>query len=861
MAARRKSKTKGALEPYYAKRHFARTPEPRGKLAPKQGRSFVVQKHAARSLHYDFRLEWDGTLKSWAVPKGPSLDPGDKRLAVRVEDHPLEYGGFEGTIPKGEYGAGSVIVWDRGTWEPEGDPNKADAKGHLNFTLHGEKLHGAWSLVRLSGRGGGKYGDRGNGKNWLLIKRSDDAARPGRGDTLVVRKTKSVASGRTIEDIAAGKGRVRTWRSNRPAARKKAAPTRRKAGKDAAMPDFIPPQLATRVAKPPAGGDWLHEVKFDGYRVQCRIDGGEVKFLTRTGLDWSERFASLAPELGKLGVNAILDGEVVALDEDGVSDFSRLQEALSEGDDGALFLYAFDLLYLDGKDLRRLPLAARKEALAKLLAPFGPDGRVRLSEHFKVEGGEFLRQACTLALEGAISKRIGSRYVSGRSGAWLKSKCVERQEMVVVGFTPGTTGPGTIGALLLAQHVDGRLVYAGRVGTGFTQKSARMLRQRLNKLETDKAPVAVPGPARKDAQWVKPELVAEVEFVGWTADKIIRHASFKGLREDKPAEDVAREESKAVESPAKPAPPRGSGSSRGGGREKLFAVLTHPDRVLYDKQGVTKLGLAEYLAEAAPLMLPHVRERPLSLVRCPGGTAGKCFYQKSIPTGTPKAVYEVHNNARGKKESYPAIRGIEGLIGLAQMGVLELHIWGCKAAKIMTPDRIVFDIDPDTGIAWDQVVATAFEIRDRLAKLNLESFVKTTGGKGLHVAAPIAPRLPWDTVKDFTKAVATAMMRDAPERYVVTVSKEARHGKIFIDYLRNSYGATFVAPYSPRARPEAPLSMPLEWKELTPALRSDHFRLDNAAARLTALKSDPWREMLTLRQSISAKALKQFGVA
>ena len=847
MAARRQGKTKGALEPYYEKRHFGRTPEPRGKVVPRKGHSFVVQKHAARHLHYDFRLEWDGTLKSWAVPKGPSLDPGDKRLAVRVEDHPLEYGGFEGTIPKGEYGAGSVIVWDRGTWEPEGDPNAGDRKGHINFKLHGTKLHGGWSLVRMG---------RGN-KNWLLIKRSDDAARPGRGDTLVVRKTKSVASGRTIDDIAAGKGRVRTWHSNRPAAQKKPTPARRKAARDAAMPGFIPPQLATRVAKPPAGPDWLHEVKFDGYRIQCRIDGGEVKFLTRTGLDWSKRFANLAPDLGKLAVdNAILDGEVVALDKDGVSDFSRLQEALSEGDQSALSLYAFDLLYLDGQDLRSWPLEKRKEALAKILAPFGPDGRVRLSEHFKVEGGEFLRHACTLALEGAVSKRIGSQYVSGRGGSWLKSKCVERQEMVIVGFTPGTTGPGTIGALLLAQHVAGRLVYAGRVGTGFTQKSARALRQRLAKLETEKPPVAVPGPARKDAHWVKPELVAEIEFVGWTADKIIRHASFKGLREDKPAEDVAREESKAMASPAKPARGRNSTS----GREKLFAVLTHPDRVLYDGHGVTKLGLAEYLAGVAELMLPHVRERPLSLVRCPDGTAGKCFYQKSIPLGTPKAVYEVHNRARGKPEAYPAIRDIEGLIGLAQMSVLEMHIWGCKSAKIMMPDRIVFDIDPDTGIGWDQVVATAFEIRDRLAALKLESFVKTTGGKGLHVAAPIAPRLPWDTVKDFTKAVATAMMRDAPDRYVVTVSKKARHGKLFIDYLRNGYGATFVAPYSPRARPEAPISMPLDWKELTPALHSDHFRLDTVAARLKALKADPWRDMLKLRQSISAKALKQFGV-
>ena len=850
--ARRRRKTKGSLSHYHAKRHFAKTPEPRGRVAAGEGRSFVIQKHGARRLHYDFRLEWDGTLKSWAVPKGPSLDPGDKRLAVRVEDHPLDYGGFEGVIPAGEYGAGPVIIWDRGTWRPEGDPNQADARGRLNFTLDGEKLHGAWSLVRMNG---GRYGARDrSGKNWLLIKRTDDVARRGQGEMLVTEQPDSVKSGRSLDGVRAGKGRIRTWHSNRSNGAGKAKSRRKRAAASPPnMPAFVPPELATRVDKPPSGETWLHEVKFDGYRIQARIDGGAITFLTRTGLDWTDRFRVLIPELEKLdAANAILDGEVVALDQDGVSDFSRLQEALSEGDDGALHYYVFDLLYRDGADLRGRPLLKRKAALAELMRPLGDKGRVRLSEHFKVEGNQFFRQVCTLALEGAISKRADAPYASGRNGDWLKSKCVERQEMVIVGFTPSTTGANAIGSLLLGQYENGKLVYSGRVGTGFTQKSARMLRERLRKLEAEDAPLAVPGKQRRDANWVKPDLVAEIEFIGWTADKIVRHAAFKGLREDKPPAEVTQEAPKRAMASAPHPDPR---------RAKLFRVLTHPDRVLYDGQGVTKLGLAEYYVAVAELMVPHVRDRPLSLVRCPGGTTGECFYQKSVPQGTPAAVFEVHNEARGKKETYPAIRDLAGLIGLAQMGVLEVHIWGCKAAKIMTPDRIVFDVDPDPAVGWESVIGAALEIRDRLKAIGLESYLKTTGGKGLHVAAPIAPKHGWDTVKAFTKAVASAMMADAPDRYLVTASKQARRGKIFIDYLRNGYGATFVAPYSPRARPNAPISMPLAWSELAPSLHSDHFRLENVAARLRAPKHDPWREMLKLRQSLTAKMLKQFGVA
>lgn len=855
MAAGKRRKTKGSLAPYYAKRAFDRTPEPRGRLGAGNGRSFVVQKHGARRLHYDFRLEWNGTLKSWAVPKGPSLDPRDKRLAVRVEDHPVEYGDFEGVIPEGEYGAGAVIVWDRGTWQPEGDPDKADAKGHLNFTLEGEKLHGAWSLVRLTPRGGNRRDDR---KNWLLIKRDDTSAKPG-AKALVEAKPDSVASGRSLDEVRVKSRHV--WHSNKKAKSgpAKAEPKPNRAGKsDSAMPDFVRPQLATRTAKPPAGGDWLHEVKFDGYRIQARIEHGKAKLLTRTGLDWTRRFRSLAAELEALPANsAIIDGEVVALDDDGLSDFGRLQDALSREATDELHYYVFDLLWRDGIDLRETPLVERKRALAKLVASVRARGHIRFSEHFEVEGGQFFREVCHLAMEGAISKRAKAPYVSGRGSSWLKSKCLEREEMIVVGFTPGTTGPRTIGSLLLAQHAGGKLVYAGRVGTGFTRQTARTLRRKLDAIASDAPALEIPRIARKDAQWVKPVLVAEIEFVGWTADRIVRHAAYKGLREDKPAPDVLRDEVASVTRK----PPRAATRKAAADDEKRLAVLTHPDRVLYDEQGVTKRGLAEYLLEAEDLMLPHVRERPLSLVRCPEGTSGACFYQKSIPTGTPDAVYLVHNQARGKRESYPAIRDVGGLIGLAQMGTLEIHVWGCKADKIMMPDRIVFDLDPGEGVAWKDVIAAAFEVRERLLKLGLESFIKTTGGKGLHVAAPIAPKLPWDTVKDFTKAIASSMAHDAPDRYVATMAKKARAGKIFVDYLRNGYGATAVAAYSPRARPTAPISMPLEWKELVPAIRSDHFHIDTAAARFSALKRDPWAPLLKLRQSITAKMLKAMGVS
>mgnify|MGYP001221120072 CR=1 FL=1 len=849
----RQRETEDTLARYREKRRFAKTPEPPGSMKSRQGRSFVIHKHGARRLHYDFRLEWDGTLKSWAVPKGPSLDPGEKRLAVRVEDHPLEYGAFEGVIPPGEYGAGPVMIWDRGTWEPEGDPASAEAEGRINFTIRGRKVRGAWSLVRI---GGGRHGARdGSSKqNWLLVKRDDDAARRGNGDVLLAKTPDSVESGRSLEDIRAGKVRNRGRRGKRAnnGGEANTKPKGRRTTEGAAIPRFVPPQLATRVAKPPTGAAWLHEVKFDGYRIQVRIDAGAISYRTRTGLDWTGRFRALTPAFARLDVaNAIIDGEVVALDGDGVSDFSRLQEALSEGNDSALHYYAFDLLYRDGEKLTDRALAERKKALAALLYPLDPNGRIRLSEHFTAGGAEFLRQACALALEGAVSKRADSRYVSGRSESWQKSKCTDREEMVIVGYAPSASGPGAIGSLLLAQHRARSLVYSGRVGTGFTQASARMLYERLQKLRTDAAPVTVPGPER-DARWVKPALVAEIEFTGWTADKIVRHASFKGLREDKTAAGVMTEAPKRAMA-AKP--------KMAADHAKLFAVLTHPGRVLYEAQGVTKRGLAEYYAAVAELMLPHVRERPLSLVRCPGGTAGACFYQKSVPQGTPAAVYEVHNAARGKTESYPAIRDLAGLIGLAQMGTLEIHIWGCKAATIMMPDRIVFDLDPDEGVPWQRVIAAAFEVRDRLGALGLASFVKTTGGKGLHVAAPIAPKHDWQAVKEFTKAFAAEMMRDSPDRYVVSVSKKARKGKIFIDYLRNGYGATFVAPYSPRARPNAPISMPVAWNELRPSLRSDHFRLGDAVGRLASLKRDPWREMLKLRQSITAKMLKRFGVA
>ena len=870
-----------SLARYRAKRDFKATPEPRGVKARATGHRYLIQKHAARRLHYDFRLELDGVLKSWAVTRGPSLDPADKRLAVHVEDHPLAYGSFEGTIPKPQYGGGTVMLWDQGSWEPLGDAHAMLRAGRLKFRLKGERLKGEWNLVRMRNRS-----PRETRENWLLIKGHDAAARPGDGDSLLEAEDRSVASGRSMEEI----GRSRSvWNSKgrqdsqtaKPVAEPKgqASPSDertlpKKAAKRAALPDFVEPQLATRVEAPPEGADWLHEIKLDGYRIQARLERGKARLLTRRGLDWSHRFAGIAQAVEALPARtALLDGEIVAFAENGLSDFGRLQAILGGEEEGELAFVLFDLLYLDGYDLRPLPLLERKGRLSKLLGG-NERGPLRLSQHFDRNGAEIYRHACELALEGVVSKQAYAPYRPGRGLGWLKSKCRERQEFVIAGFTkPAKDLPG-IGSLVLGYGSEGALRYAGRVGTGFSQQQSLTLRRRLERIRQDKPPFdALPAAARRGVTFVKPTLVCEIEFATWTRDGLVRQASFLGLREDKPASQITREKIMARAStppsgtektkPAravrrKPAGAAKSEAPRASKEESFHGVrLTHPDKLLYKEQGITKLDLAQYYIDVADHIMPHVRRRPLAIVRCPDGASGACFYQKHLSAGMPDAIKPFSVKGKSGRETYVSIEDKRGLIALVQFGVLELHPWGASVDDVDKADRIIFDLDPDPGVAWPDVVSAAEEVRERLKELKLESFLKTTGGKGLHVVAPLKPAIAWEPVKRLTQVVAMSMAADNPARYLAKASKAARKGKIFVDYLRNDRGSTAVAPYSTRARAGAPISTPLAWRELGPRIKSDQFRLENIRNRLAGLKRDPWEDFFKLRQSLSSKTLAQ----
>ena len=823
-----------ALETYHSKRNFGSTPEPRGASTRRRKKaavlSFVIQKHAARRLHYDLRLEMDGVLKSWAVTKGPSLVPGEKRLAVHVEDHPLEYGSFEGTIPKGEYGGGTVIVWDRGTWEPVGDLKKGYAKGHIDFRLKGEKLSGEWHLVRM----GQKKGEK---ENWLLIKATDEYAREEDEPDILEERPESVKTGRLVEEVADEKP---GWSSKKGKlkAEETALPIPGKA-KKARWPGFIEPALATLAKSPPSGTNWLHEIKFDGYRLQAHIQKGKVKLLTRSGLDWTERFGKeLAKALKALPVGeAILDGEVVVEDSRRVASFAELQADLSEGRTDRMVYYLFDLLYLDGMDLRAAPLTERKRTLQVLLD--SADLALRYSEHFEEDGRTVLNHACKLSLEGIISKRDDAAYGSGRSRNWLKTKCSKRQEFVVIGYTPSSTSSTSVGSLALGYYENGALVYAGRVGTGFSQKVAKELFGKLSKLKVSKSPTRkkLSTLEAKNVQFVKPEVVAEVEFQIWTADNIIRHASFRGVREDKRPEEIVREaEGGSVQEPV----------------ELPDVRLTHPDRVYWKDVGVTKQGLAEYYAQVWPRMEPFVVNRPLALVRCPDGAEGQCFFQKHAWKGQSKDIIL----AKDPEDDEPiiAIRDLKGLIGLVQGGTLEIHPWGASLKNLEKPDWINMDLDPGPGVEWPEVIEAAIEVRDRLAAFGLPSFVKTSGGKGLHVVAPLKPKAGWDVVKAFAKGIADSMAEDDSSRYVATVAKAKRKGKILIDYLRNGRGATAVAPYSTRSRDGAPVSMPLAWDELSPDIGPAYFSVENAIQRLTV--DDPWKDFWKVAVPLPTKSMK-----
>jgi len=909
-----------ALDVYRKKRQFGVTPEPRGRRGRRGGNSYVIQKHAARRLHYDLRLELDGVMKSWAVTRGPSLDPGDKRLAVHVEDHPIEYNSFEGTIPAGEYGGGTVMIWDRGHWLPEGDPHKGYAKGHLMFDLEGEKLRGRWHLVRMQRRGNDRH------ENWLLIKGKDEEARSGRAADILENEPLSAATGRSMDEIAGGKGRKRVWHSNRPAdgggggsnasrpqsqrafreelrtqaqtlakgkTKSKAAavkrtpkpaarartasPKRAKAaaragaakksdpasrGKRAAarLPDFVPPALAMLHATAPNGPDWLHEIKFDGYRIEARLDGGKVQLFTRNRQDWTHRFAPIAAAVAKLPAKtALLDGEVVVEDEKGVSSFSLLQIALKEKRTERFVYWVFDILHLDGEDLTDRPLVERKAVLAKLLR--GQKDPIRYVEHFDEEGSRLLKHARDIGLEGVVSKRRAAPYSSGRTDNLVKIKCHDEQEFVVAGFTPSTAMPRAIGALTVGFYDNGELRYAGRVGTGYTHDLARDLWRRLDRLRTERPPLAVPKTERrKDVIWVKPQMVIEAEFRGITHDGLLRQASYKGLREDKPAGEVVREKpaaslpaAAARRAPAasvRSAPAAATAARRRAkaGSERTDVHLTHPDRVYWADVGVTKQHLAEYYAAVWDWMAPHVIERPLALVRCPDGTDGECFFQKHIAANVKDSP--LRHRVEGKDHDVIAVENLGDVIALVQSGTLEIHVRGSRLKALEMCDRIVFDLDPGEDVTWKDIVAAARETRDRLKAEKLESFVKLSGGKGVHVMLPLAP-VDWDTAKAFAQRIALRMAADSPQRYVGKMTKALRKGKIFIDYFRNSREATSVAAYSTRARPGAPVSVPLAWEQLSRVKSANAFTVLDLKKHM---RQDAWRGIDKVRQRLPTRS-------
>lgn len=827
-----------ALESYKAKRNFTVTPEPKGKRARSRGMAFVIQKHDATRLHYDLRLEMEGVFKSWAVTKGPSLVTGEKRLAVHVEDHPLEYGDFEGTIPKGEYGGGSVIIWDKGTWSPVGDAKKGYAKGHLEFELQGEKLHGAWHLVRMRGKPGEKR------ENWLLIKADDVYSRSDGDPDILDDEPNSVKSGRSIEDLNNGtsdspetKPRQRTKKSADTAKTSRKvvsdAPVARDlaslGAKKAVMPAFIEPMLASLVATAPSGDRWLHEIKFDGYRLQARIEPGRVKLLTRSGLDWTKKFGkTVTGALQGLPIGtATLDGELVVETGSGASDFSALQADLSEGRVDRFVYYAFDILFLDGHDLRLIPLIERKALLEKLIGSNDSDA-LRFSGHFDESGAMVLRHACRLSLEGIVSKLRDAPYRQGRGKTWVKSKCSARQEFVVSGYVPSTVSRKAIGSLVLGVYEDGKLQHVGRVGTGFSGATAEKLFQRLERIRAPESPFETRLSAEDSrlVKYVRPELVAEIEFRAWTADGHLRHASFRGLREDKLAKDVVREKSQFSAKPAS--------------SPKRKVKLTHPDRVYWPDEGVTKEGLADYYSEVWRHIAPFIAGRPLALLRCPNGINGESFFQKHAWKGLSSSITLVVDPADKEGGPLISISDLDGLLGLVQAAVLEIHPWGSTVTDWERPDTIVMDLDPGDGVDWQTVIDAAEEVRDRLHERGLSAFVKTSGGKGLHVVTPLLPKADWPVIKAFTKTLAEEMASDSPDRYVSTITKSKRQGKILVDYLRNQRGATAVAAYSTRARPGAPVSAPLAWSELGPGIGPNYFSVSNMGPRLASLTEDRW---------------------
>ena len=828
------------LARYNAKRDFAKTAEPAGTLAPgakvQGGNSFVVQKHDATRLHWDFRLELDGVLKSWAVTRGPSLDPGEKRLAVRTEDHPLSYGSFEGTIPKGEYGGGTVMLWDRGTWATvKGkDPSKTLAEGHLHLILDGERMRGEWMMIRLKPRG------KERGENWLLRKIED--AQAGGTDTLVETALTSVDTGRTMEEIAAGKVAKAIKEPAAASSPQKRGPSSRAQemgprvrwgdkpgiakGRNLPLPGFTEPQLCTLVDAVPTGAGWLHEVKYDGYRALVAVGGGKARVFTRSGLDWTDKFPGIAQAAASLPVrSALIDGEIVAF-KVGHPDFSTLKNAIGAG--GEMTMFAFDLLQLDGADLTGLTTVERKERLRPLIGSDAKvDERLQFAEHILGPGEPLYARMCAEGLEGVISKRADAQYRPGRARAWLKAKCTRRQEFVIVGWTPSDKKRG-FKALLLGVHGAHGLEYAGKVGTGFDAAAMEDIAARLAAIEQAEPTVTAPRIHVRGARWVRPELVAEIAYAEITPDKLLRHSSFIGLRGDKPAAEVVAETPEPV-----PAAPE--------------IKVTNRDRVIFPESDVTKGELADYYAQIAPAMLPWVGHRPVSLVRCPQGRAKKCFFQKHDAGTFGDHVHHIAVSEKsGPTEDYLYIDAADGLVACVQMGTIEFHGWGSRVDALEKPDRLVFDLDPDEGLDFDATKRAAEFLKNQLAELGLTSFPLLSGGKGVHVVVPLRPQAEWPAVRDFAERFARALAQAEPDRFVAVMTKAKRVGRIFIDYLRNGRGSTAIMPYAARARAGAPVGAPVSWTEL---------RQLDAANRYTV------RDGAALLKRANSRALQGWGVA
>lgn len=881
------------LQKYWQKRDFKITSEPRGEVVESgEELAFFIQRHHARRLHYDFRLELDGTLKSWAVPKGPSLDPGDKRLAVHVEDHPLSYGTFEGDIPEHQYGAGHVVLWDRGTWAPIGDPRQGYKNGSLKFELHGEKLSGKWALVRMKGGRSGSHSDK---ENWLLIKERDEQAKTGAKANITElrpesvkeaepnRRRRSHGKANAKQPATNGKGKPlkKTDQTAESAVASLGEVTKRK------MPALIKPQLATLASKAPEGDEWLSEIKFDGYRTMARIDHGMVKLYSRNGNDWTSKWTTVVNALHDLPVEqAWLDGEVVAIKPDGSISFQELQNAARLGKDVTLAYFIFDIPYLNGYDLSEVALLQRKALLESLLSSQEAQSPLKYSSHIQGKATEMYEQACMHGIEGIIAKQADGTYQQFRSRDWLKVKCGYRQEFVIAGYTEPAGSREAFGALLLGVYNEkGELHYAGRVGTGFNNESLKAIARQFKGLHSGKPAFKNPpvGSDARGVHWLKPSLVGEVGFAQWTDSGVVRHAAFIGMRSDKPASQIVhemplpKEQVEEIESETEGHVAKlrtGKTVAKTKGMKNVGTALidqaprdaniagvhlTHPAKVLFSSSQVTKYALARYYEALEPWVLTHLDDRPLSIVRCPNGSEKQCFFQKHISIDPSSRIETVHIESGDKNPTYFIADTLPALIELVQLGVLELHTWGSRKGHIDQPDRLIFDLDPDEGLPWEYVTDAALLVRGLLEEIELQSFVKTTGGKGLHVVVPIRPEHAWPDIKQFTKGIAQHLEQHIPDRFVANMSKEKRKGKIFIDYLRNASGATAIAAYSTRAKPNAPISVPLLWEEVGPAIRSNTFTVNNIGERLAKLKQDPWQGYASTKQRITKQMLRLFA--